>query len=310
MEKQRQLRFFHINSVNQVINHIEQNLSGDLSLKTLAKIANISPYHFHRIFSIVSNETIHQMVLRKRIEKIASIIINDNYTTISELSYEFGFDNPTSFSRAFKKYYGISASDLIKKTHGSFKRIVQNKSKNCKEPISVEDYISNIKSKKDWSRFNAKIEIVNSQELRLVYLRHKGNFDDTINTFRRLERWANNVKILDLTRAKWLMIVHDNPAVASEELILQSAGILVSKEFYERISIESEVSKMMIPAGKFLKGQFKIEEKDFKNAWDAMSICMIENNYIPRDGYYFELFHTNSLFLSEKKHLVDIYIPV
>jgi len=310
MTKKEQLQPIYENSVNQVINYIEQNLSNDLSLNTLAKIANISPYHFHRIFSLICGETIHQFVIRKRIEKIASILINKKFTSISALSYNYGFDNPTSFSRAFKNYYGISASSLIKKTTGSFKKIIKHKSKNCKEPVSVEDYICNAESIKDWSKANAKINIVNSPELKLAYLRHKGSFYQTLDTFKRLKRWADNVKSLNTANAKWLMLVHDNPAVASEELITQSAGILIGDEFYDKISVEYEVSKMTIPSGKFLKGEFNIHEKDFKNAWDAMSICMIENNYLPRDGYYFELFHTNSLFLSAQKHLIDIYISV
>jgi len=310
MTKRKKLHSFYVNSVNHVTNYIEQNLSSDLSLSALAKIANSSPYHFHRIFSLISNETIHQFVIRKRIEKIASIIIKKNYSSISELSLIYGFDNPSSFSRAFKGYYGISTSSLIKKSTGSFHKIIKKKSKNCKEFITVEEYICNAESKRDWSNENAKIKIINSPELKLAYLRHKGSFNQTLNTFMKLKRWADSVKSLNMENVKWTMLVHDNPAVAPEELITQSPGILINNELYDKITMEDEVSKMTIPDGKFLMGQFTIQERDFKKAWDAMSICMIDNNYLPRDGYYFEMFHTNSLFIPDKKHNVDIYIPL
>lgn len=304
------LNFVYVNRVNQVINYVEQNLSGDLSLYALSKVAHISPYHFHRIFSIVCNETIHQYVVRKRIERIASILISNNSLSISALAYSYGFDNPSSFSRAFKKYYGISASELIKRSNASVNKLVSNKSKKCKEPISVEDYLSSTTSIRDWSQQNAKFKIVNFPEVKLAYVRHKGSFDQTLNTFNKLKTWAKTVNELDLKQVKWLMLIHDNPAVVGEGMITQSAGLKITDDQYDKISVEHEVSKMTIPPSKYLRGQFKIKTQDFKNAWDSMSMQMIDHDYISGDGYYFELFHTNSLFNSNQKHLVDIYIPI
>ena len=34
----------------RVLVHVQQNLSADLSLEELARVATFSPYHFHRIF--------------------------------------------------------------------------------------------------------------------------------------------------------------------------------------------------------------------------------------------------------------------
>lgn len=309
MTKREKLQSFYINSVNRVTNYIEQNLSGDLSLATLAKLAHISPYHFHRIFTIISGESLHQFVLRKRIEKIASRLINKNYTSISELSLNYGFYNPSTFSRAFKNYYGLSASELVKKSAGSIQRIVAEKSKNCKVSISLEEYIYNVQHIREWSDANAKISIVHSPELKLAYLRHKGSFDQTIDTFWKLKGWVDSSDQVNKENCKWIMLVHDSPTVAAEDFITQSAGILVDNASYSTISMEDAVSKMTLPAGKFLKGEFTIDESDFKKAWDAMSISMIDNAYLPRDGYYFELFHTDSLFFPGKKHRVDIHIP-
>ena len=310
MTKRDRIEFFYINTVNKVINYIEQHLSGDLSLDHLAKIAHISPYHFHRIFSVICGETLYQFVTRKRIEKIASHLINQNYTSISELSLNYGFVNPTSFSRAFKKYYGISASTLVKRSVGSFQKVVTEKSKNSKASITLEEYIYNVRHVRDWSEANAKIEIANVPELQLAYRRHKGRFDQTINTFWELKKWADSSDQVKHKNRIWIMLVHDNPAVAAEDLVTQSAGILVDNKCYRTLTMEDAVSKMTLPAGKYLKGEFTIHESDFKKAWDAMSICMIDSAYMPRDTYYFEMFHSDSLFIPGKNHRVTLHIPL
>ena len=43
--------------VHEVMDHVRQNLSSDLSLTELAAVAHFSPHHFHRIFKGVTGET-------------------------------------------------------------------------------------------------------------------------------------------------------------------------------------------------------------------------------------------------------------
>ncbi|NER14626.1 helix-turn-helix domain-containing protein [Leptobacterium flavescens] len=296
---------YYVNRINVVINYIEQNLDNDLSLKVVSEVACISPYHFHRIFSLVCKETIHQFVNRKRIEKITSLIINRKEISLKEVSLKYGFDNATSFSRAFKAYYGMSASAFKKNSEGSFNRIKKQKSKICKETITLEKYICDVEEIRQWSKQHARIEMSLLTEQKIAYIRHKGSFDKVINSFIELRQRAEPLGLLEKD-VKWLMLIHDNPAITEERLITQSACIKID----DGVSLSSDISKMSIPRGKYLKGEFEIYEKDFKRAWDAMSVWMIDNNCVAGDGYYFELFHTNSLFTPNEKHRVDIFIPL
>lgn len=67
----------YIHRINKVIDYIEQNLDSELSLERLADVALFSPYHFHRIFSAFMGETLSGFIRRKRIEKAASLLLND-----------------------------------------------------------------------------------------------------------------------------------------------------------------------------------------------------------------------------------------
>jgi AraC family transcriptional regulator len=63
----------YIKRINKILEYIDENLNNDLSLEKLAKLANYSPFHLHRLFKIYTNETINTFINRKRIEKTASL---------------------------------------------------------------------------------------------------------------------------------------------------------------------------------------------------------------------------------------------
>lgn len=65
----------YIQRVNAIIDFIDGNLDTDLSLETLSEMAAFSPFHFHRIFLEITGETPNAFITRKRVEKIASILL-------------------------------------------------------------------------------------------------------------------------------------------------------------------------------------------------------------------------------------------
>ncbi len=67
----------YIHRINKVIDYIEAHIDGDLSLEILADVASFSPFHFHRIFSAFVGETLNDFIKRLRIEKAASLLINN-----------------------------------------------------------------------------------------------------------------------------------------------------------------------------------------------------------------------------------------
>lgn len=77
----------YIGRINKVIDYIDNNLDKELPLEFVSNISCYSPFHFHRIFSSVIGETINSYINRKRLEKIASIIMNGTEIPLTELAY-------------------------------------------------------------------------------------------------------------------------------------------------------------------------------------------------------------------------------
>lgn len=93
-------------SVNRVIDHVKNHLHEPTDLHTLASIAHISPYHFHRIFKNVIGESVSDYVLRLRMEYVADRL-QTTPLPLAELAERTGYSSEQALSRAFKGYFDL-----------------------------------------------------------------------------------------------------------------------------------------------------------------------------------------------------------
>ena len=88
--------------IENVIKYIQENLTSDLSLNTLASYASLSPIHFHNCFKSATGKTLHEYVEEQLIKKAAELLVSTD-ATLTEISYECGFSSQSYFSYAFKR---------------------------------------------------------------------------------------------------------------------------------------------------------------------------------------------------------------
>ena len=94
--------------INKTEDYIEQHLKQPISLSDLANNANLSEFHFHRIFTKYSTETVNEFITRFKLERAAIFLRDNPRTSIIDIALEYGYNGPSSFSRSFKKHFGIS----------------------------------------------------------------------------------------------------------------------------------------------------------------------------------------------------------
>ena len=121
--------------INRVMDYIGKNISQVIDLSVMADIASFSPYHFHRIFTFITGETPNNFVSRIRLERAAVLLQDSTKDTISEIAFRCGFINVSSFSRAFKSFFGVSAKEFRRLDKAIYIKNGIRYSKNCK-PIS------------------------------------------------------------------------------------------------------------------------------------------------------------------------------
>ena len=55
--------------VNRVIDYVREHLADELSLAQLARVAAFSPFHFHRVFTAITGETLFAFIQRVRAQR-------------------------------------------------------------------------------------------------------------------------------------------------------------------------------------------------------------------------------------------------
>ncbi|MFT6937156.1 MAG: AraC-like DNA-binding protein [Saprospiraceae bacterium] len=91
--------------------YIESNFDKKTEIESIARIANISTFHFFRTFKQVFQVSPHQYILNLRLKK-ATQLLKKRQDTITEIAYQVGFSDIHAFSKAFKKTYRIAPSQF------------------------------------------------------------------------------------------------------------------------------------------------------------------------------------------------------
>lgn len=97
------------NKFVRILSYIEDNYSEDLSLESVASIAGFSKYHFSRLFKQYTDTTFYDYLSSKRIV-VSKQLLKKNIP-VTDVAFQTGFNNLTTFSRCFKKYVGCSPSE-------------------------------------------------------------------------------------------------------------------------------------------------------------------------------------------------------
>jgi AraC family transcriptional regulator len=93
--------------VTRAIRTIEEDPAAELSLRTLASDANLSPYHFLRTFTQLAGATPHQFALRARLREAALRLATET-SRITDIAYDCGFGDLSNFNRTFRAEFGVA----------------------------------------------------------------------------------------------------------------------------------------------------------------------------------------------------------
>jgi AraC-like DNA-binding protein len=81
------------------------HLSADLN--DAARLAELSPFHFLRVFALVLGVTPHQYLVRSRLRRAARLLVCDD-RPITNIAFEVGFGDLSNFVRTFHRAAGMS----------------------------------------------------------------------------------------------------------------------------------------------------------------------------------------------------------
>lgn len=82
-------------------------LDEDVSLATLAKEADLSPFHLHRLFVDVARETPKAYTQRLRLSRAGVMLLTTNQSVL-DIALNCGFQSHEVLTRAFRKRFGMT----------------------------------------------------------------------------------------------------------------------------------------------------------------------------------------------------------
>ncbi|RXJ74801.1 AraC family transcriptional regulator [Veronia nyctiphanis] len=185
----------YLKRLNAVIDFIYDNIDNSLDINRLADVACMSPYHFHRIYRSVIGEPVNATVRRLRLHKSAALLLRSEHSLL-DIAIATGYGSSEAYNRAFRKEFG--------KTPGQFR--VEGGNKLIPSIFSKRTITS---EKVDNKMYETELE--NFEGLRLVGIRHQGDYMDIGQVFEKLLMSAGQYQWMNDT-TRMIGIYYDDPS--------------------------------------------------------------------------------------------------
>lgn len=98
-------------TLRQVLTYIEDNLSQDISLSSIAAVADLSVSHFKNLFRESVGLPVHQYLIRRRVER-AKKLLGEGKLSISQIALESGFAHQSHLALHMRRVLGVSPKML------------------------------------------------------------------------------------------------------------------------------------------------------------------------------------------------------
>lgn len=290
----------------KTIQYIDNHIDGNLSLEKVSEVSAYSPFHFHRIFKLVTGETLQNYIIRKKIEKSALHLAIHKSMEIKEIYWNLGFSNHSAFCKTFKKYYGLAPTEFRRSAPEKFHKILQTHSKNGQVDTVFSQYICNIENLLNWTNMNLKIEVKEMPEMNLASVMSLGmaNVEPSFNI---LIDWAKKKNLFPRENVKMISVYHDSCKITPLDKVRIHACMLLDEKLKQQ---EGEVFPEILDGGKYIVGSGEVTLNDFEQCWVSLFLWMNENHYSTRRTFPYEIYHTNFKEHPEGKMIVDFCIPI
>lgn len=290
----------------KTIQYIDNHLDARLNLEKIAGVGAYSPFHFHRIFKMITGETLQNYIIRKKIEKSAFYLAVKKTIGIKEIYLELGFSDHSVFNKTFKKYYGVSPSKFRRSAPESFHKILTTESKNGQVDTVFDQYICNVENLLNWTKMNLKIKVTDLQEMNLASVMSLG-MANVEPSYGVLIEWAKKKHLFPNDHVKMISVYHDSFKVTPPEKVRIHACMLLEEKLKAQ---EGEIFPEVIDAGKFIVGNGEVTLNNFEECWVSLFLWMNENGHTMRKAFPFEIYHSNFKEHPEGKMWVDFCIPI
>lgn len=145
------------NELNKITNYIENHILEKITISELSHIIGLNNTTLKNVFSCLTGLSINEYIRLRRLSLSVTDILNGE--SITNVSYKYLYNSPSSYNRAFKKFQGISPKYL-------------------KENSSNLKLFNKIVFKESIKDYNIDYEIYKNKEFNLYFVSKKVDYSN------------------------------------------------------------------------------------------------------------------------------------
>ncbi|MBL8698923.1 MAG: AraC family transcriptional regulator [Alphaproteobacteria bacterium] len=269
--------------LGRVAAHIAEHLDDSLPLSRLAAVANLSEFHFHRLYRELTGETVAEALRRLRLHRAAGDLVAGGLP-IARVARRAGYGSAAAFTRAFAAAYGMAPA-AYRRRRGAV----------AANPVSRNQEVD-----------MHEVQIREFPARRLAALRHHGAYLDIGGTFDRLLAWAGPRGLMT-PGTRCLGLYYDDPQSVPAAKLRSDACLTLPPG----ASVEGEIRIVEQPAARCAvarhKGPYAELERTYR--WLYRS-WLPQSGHEPADQPCFEEYVNDPRTLPPTEWLTDVCVPL
>ena len=269
--------------LNRVVEHIHNNLDGDLSLDRLADVAALSRFHFHRVYLGMTGETVANTVRRVRLHRAAVALVH-GIAPLADVARQVGYPNLAGFARAFSDTYQATPTAFRKR--GDLRPVPPHLIQ--KGPLMYP------------------VSIRTEPARRLATIAHKGPYPEIGRAFEKLSATIAARGLFSQVR-NMVGVYHDSPSDTAPADLRSHAGFEVGQD----TPVDAPLEVVTLPGCRHAVLSFKGPYAGLHAAYDQLfGVWLPQSGEEPGDGPLFEIYLNSPMDNAPDDLLTDICMPL
>lgn len=269
--------------LDRVTAFLHANLETDIGIETLSEVACLSSYHWHRIYTAMSGETVATTLRRLRLQRAADRLANSDMEILRIASLA-QYSSQDAFSRAFRDTYGKAPAAYRKGgSHAAFK--AANASADAKGfDVTIEHHTA----------------------VRCISVPHTGPYLQIDAAMGQLFGTLAQADLLD-ENTQMQAVFYDDPDLVSADELRSAACVPCADD----LELPAGTTELRRPAGDYAKLEYAGPYADMKDAYRWLyGVWLPNSGYEASERPCFEAYLNSPINTKPEDLRSDIYLPV
>lgn len=281
----------NVKIANSIMYYIYTHIDVNIDMDELSRDLGISKFYMHKLFKNTFGKNIYESIKSIRLQKAASLLLTNKYSTISEVANLCGYSSHSSFIKAFRNKFDVSPKEW---RNGAYKKYSNS--------ILKASNIST-SSTLDFSKLSATI--VNMPSMKSYYIRNSGYINNVKETWQKLYTLILNHKV---KKYQMVALLHDNPTITDLNNCQYIACIITDEQ--EEV-FTKRLPKFKISDGVYAKFDLQGYGEDiFRFIQWVNHDWLVDSEYETTTKPSFIVYHKNNYLNNENLFDISYYLSI